>query len=137
MSDQAVDRRETRAAVKLMRETLIAGVIYAASYVGAIWAIKTAAPPQWLAALIALAPVLLSLLMLRADLRYVRELDEMKRRMRSEAVMIATGALLVGCLAYGSLEDMAGFPHISLWWVFPIFCVLQCVANMIVHLRYR
>jgi hypothetical protein len=120
-----------------MRETLIAAVIYAASYVAAIWAIKAFAPPQWLAALIALVPILPALLMLRAELRHLHALDEMKRRMYSEAVLIATGALLVGSLAYGSLEDMAGFPHFSLWWVFPIFCVLQCVANMIVYLRYR
>jgi hypothetical protein len=120
-----------------MRETLIAGVIYAAAYVAAIWAIKMLDPPQWQAALIALAPVPLALLMLRAELRYLGGLDEMKRRMHSEAVVMATGALLVGALAYGSLEDMAGFPHLSLWWVFPIFCVLQCVANMIVYLRYR
>ncbi len=137
MSQDAVDQREVAPALRLVRETLIAGVIYAASYVAAIVAIKELAPPQWLAALIALVPVLLALLMLRAELRYLRDLDEMKRRMHSEAVVIATGALLVGALAYGSLEDMAGFPHLSLWWVFPIFCAFQCVANMIVYLRYR
>jgi hypothetical protein len=137
MSDTSADPREVRASLRLMRETLIAGVIYAAAYVAAIWAINALDPPQWQAALIALAPVPLALLMLRAELRYLGGLDEMKRRMHSEAVVMATGALLVGALAYGSLEDMAGFPHLSLWWVFPIFCVLQCVANMIVYLRYR
>jgi hypothetical protein len=137
MSDTSADPRETRAAVRLMRETLVAGVIYAAAYVAALWAIKTLDPPQWQAALITFVPVLLALLMLRAELRYLHGLDEMKRRMHSEAVVMATGALLVGALAYGSLEDMAGFPHFSLWWVFPIFCVLQCAANLIVYFRYR
>ncbi|MEJ0059565.1 MAG: hypothetical protein WDM79_08350 [Terricaulis sp.] len=137
MSDTSADPRELRASLRLMRETLIAGLIYAASYIAAVWAIKTLDPPQWQAALIALAPVPLALLMLRAELRYIVGLDEMKRRMRSESVVMATGALLVGALAYGSLEDMAGFPHLSLWWVFPIFCVLQCASNMIVYLRYR
>lgn len=137
MSEVSADPRETRAAVQLMRETLIAGVIYAASYVAAIYAIKSLAPPQWLAAVIALAPLLPALLMLRAELRYLRGLDEMKRRMHSEAVVIATGALLFVALTYGSLEDMAGFPHLSLWWVFPIFCLLQCAANLIVYFRYR
>lgn len=137
MSDVSADPRETHAAVRLMRETLIAGVIYAAAYVAAIYAIKALGPPQWLAAVIALLPLLPAWLMLRAELRYLHGLDEMKRRMHSEAVVIATGALLFVSLAYGSLQDMAGFPALSLWWVFPIFCVLQCVANMIVYLRYR
>ena len=125
------------AAATLLRGMLSAGVVYIGAVFCASWAIKAFAPPQWAAALLAAAPIAPALLMLSAQLRYMRTLDEFQRRVQSEAVLIAAAVIAFATLAYGQLEDMAGFPDISLMWVFPALCVVWSAASVVVRLRYR
>jgi hypothetical protein len=132
-----VDRREVRAAGRLFREMLTAGALYAGAVAAAAWAIRSYDLPQWAAALIAIAPTAPALLMLRAQLRHMRSQDEFQRRLQSEAILIAAAIVAFGTLTYGLLEDLAGFPDVSLLWVFPIFCMLWSAATVILHLRYR
>jgi hypothetical protein len=124
------------AAARLFRDMLGAGIVYIAAVLGASLAIKGLAPPQWVAALLALAPIAPALLMLSAQLRHMRTLDEFQRRVQSEAVLIAAGLTAFATLAYGQLEDMAGFPDISMMWVFPALCVAWSIAKLFVQRRY-
>lgn len=132
-----VDRREARAVGRVFREMLTAGALYIGAVAVVAWIIRTNDLPQWGAALLAIAPTAPALLMLRAQLRYMRGLDELQRRLQSEAVVIAAAILAFGALTYGMLEDLAGFPDISMIWVFPILCLLWSGASVILHLRYR
>lgn len=125
------------AAARLFRDMFGVGMIYLAAVLGAGLAIKGFAPPQWLAALLAVAPIAPALLMLAAQLRYMRALDEFQRGVQSEAVLIAAAVIAFGTLAYGQLEDMAGFPDLSMMWVFPAFCVVWSAATLFVRLRYK
>ncbi len=125
------------AAARLFRDMFGAGMIYLTAVLGAGLAIKGFAPPQWLAALLAVAPIAPALLMLAAQLRYMRALDEFQRGVQSEAVLIAAAVIAFGTLAYGQLEDMAGFPDLSMMWVFPAFCVVWSAATLFVRLRYK
>lgn len=124
------------AATRLFRDMLGAGAVYLVAIVGASFAIKGFAPPQWVAALLAAAPIAPALLMLSAQLRYMRTLDEFQRRVQSEAVLIAAAVTAFATLAYGQLEDMAGFPDISMMWVFPALCVAWSIATVVVRQRY-
>lgn len=123
-------------AVRLFRDMLGAGMVYIGAVLGASVAIKALAPPQWVSALLAAAPIAPALLMLRAQLRYLRTLDEFQRRVESEAVLIAAAFVAFATLAYGQLEDMAGFPHISMMWVFPALCIAWAIATLLVRRRY-
>jgi hypothetical protein len=124
------------AATRLFRDMLGAGAVYLVAVLGASLAIKAFAPPQWIAALLAAAPIAPALLMLGAQLRYMRTLDEFQRRVQSEAVLIAAAIIAFATLAYGQLEDMAGFPDISMMWVFPALCVAWSAATLFVRRRY-
>jgi len=124
------------AAARLFRDMFGAGIMYLAAVAGASLAIKVFAPPQWGAALLAAAPIAPALLMLGAQLRYLRALDEFQRRVQSEAVLIAAGVIAFATLAYGQLEDMADFPNISLMWVFPALCIVWSIATVFVRRRY-
>jgi hypothetical protein len=124
------------AAGRLFRDMLGAGVVYLAAVAGASLAIKGFAPPQWIAGPLAVAPIAPALLMLGAQLRYMRALDEFQRRLQSEAVLIAAAVTAFGTLAYGQLEDMAGFPEISMMWVFPALCIVWSAAMVFVRWRY-
>jgi hypothetical protein len=124
------------AAATLFRGVLGAGAVYIGAVFCASWAIKSFDLPQWGAALLALAPIGPALLMLRAQLRYMRTLDEFQRRVQSEAMLIAAALTAFATLAYGQLEDMAGFPDISMMWVFPALCVAWSLAAMLVRRRY-
>lgn len=127
---------ERRAVVQVFREMSVAAMSYLPTVLGGALAIKYFDPPQWVAALLAVAPIGPALLILRAQLRYTRSLDELHRRIHTEAMMIAAIVVAFATLGYGLLEDLADFPHISMLWVFPALCVAWSVANLFVRQKY-
>ena len=131
-----VDAAGRQAAGRLFRDILVVGLVYLGATVGGALAIKAYDPPQWIAALLALAPIAPALLMLGAQLRYTRSLDELHRRIHGEAALIAACVIAFATLAYGLLEDLAGFPRVSLVWVFPALCVTWSIANLFVRQKY-
>ncbi len=131
------ERARERATVRLFSEMLGVGLVYVAAVFGSSMAIKFFDPPQWVSALLAVAPIAPAVLMLSVQLRYMRATDEFERRVSSEAVVIAAAVIAFGTLAYGQLEDLAGFPDISFMFVFPVFCVVWSVASVVLHLRYK
>ena len=93
----------------------------------------------WLRVLIALFPALLVCLVLRAFVRYVRDSDEMQRRIELESGAIA--GLLVSAiyLALGFLQsaDLIAIPStIAMLWVFPMLCLLYGVSKIFVSRHY-
>lgn len=131
-----VSAAETRAVGQVFRDMFVAALVYLPTVLGGALAIKWFDPPQWAAALLALAPIGPALLILRAQLRYTRSLDELHRRIHSESMMIAAIVVAFATLGYGLLEDLADFPHVSLLWVFPALCVAWSVANLFVRRKY-
>jgi hypothetical protein len=119
------------------RDMAIAGAIYVALVFGGALAIRYLHPPQWALIVLALLPIAPALMMLRAYMVYVNALDEFQRRMQSEAMLIATAVVAFGTFAYGFLEDWAGFPHVSLLWVFPALSFVFGVARIVIRRRYR
>jgi MFS family permease len=93
----------------------------------------------WLRVLIALAPALLVCWVLRAFVIYVRDSDEMQRRLELESVAIAAMLMSAIYLAAGFLQsaDLIAVPaKVAMLWVFPSLCLLYGVTKVFVSRRY-
>jgi len=93
----------------------------------------------WLRVLIALFPALLVCFVLRAFVRYVRDSDEMQRRIELESGAIA--GLLVSALylALGFLQsaELIDIPSkVAMIWVFPALCMLYGITKLFVSRHY-
>ena len=134
MSD-AVPKRLLR---RYQREVMIAMSGYVA--VMLVWKrLLDMVDATWLRVLVALFPALLVGWVLRAFVRYVRDSDEMQRRIELESGSIA--ALLVAAiyLAAGFLQtaDLISVPaKVAMLWVFPSLCLMYGVAKVFVTRRY-
>ena len=104
-----------------------------------IWWIKRGIESVPLRALVAVLPALAIVLLMRAALRYLREIDELQRRIETEAIGIAS--LLVSVLYFaGGLLQKAKVIDIdsaaAMIWVFPLLCMTYGIAKMILTRRY-
>ena len=114
-------------------------IAYSISVFLSLWLIRRGIESVPLRALVAVLPALALLLMMRAALRYLREIDELQRRIETEAIGIAS--LLVS-LAYfaGGLLQKAKVVDIdsaaAMIWVFPLLCAIYGIAKMVLTRRY-
>ena len=113
---------------------------YALALFVSIWSIKQGIASVPLRAVVAVLPALPIVLLMRAALRYLREIDELQRRIETEAIGIAS--LLVAVLYFaGGLLQMAKAIDIeagvAMIWVFPLLCLVYGVAKMILARRYQ
>ena len=93
----------------------------------------------WLKVLVALAPALLVGWVMRSFVRYVRDSDEMQRRIELEScaiasLMVAAVYLGAGFLQSAKLIDVPA--GIALIGVFPALCLLYGVTKIFVSRRY-
>lgn len=92
-----------------------------------------------LRAAVAVLPALAIVLLMRAALRYLREIDELQRRIETEA--IGAASLLVSVLYFaGGLLQKAKVIDLdaaaAMIWVFPLLCAIYGVAKMVLARRY-
>ena len=104
-----------------------------------IWLVKRGIDSVPLRAVVAVLPVLPIALLMRAALRYLREIDELQRRIETEAIGIAS--LLVSLLFFaGGLLQKAKVVDIdaavAMIWVFPLLCLAYGLAKMVLARRY-
>jgi hypothetical protein len=64
------------------------------------------------------------------------EEDEFQRTVWAEAFLWGTASTMVATTVWGFLE-MAGAPHVPLYWVFPFFTAATLVAISVVRQRYQ
>jgi len=129
-------KQATRAYVRSMA---IAAVIYVAVVFGAVTLIRHMPfhLPQWAVIIVALTPVLPALMMLRTYMTYLRSMDELHRRIQTEAWLVSAGAVGVGSFTYSFLEEWAHFPRIDLVWIFPALIFVWGLATYYVRRRYK
>ena len=87
--------------------------------------------------LIALAPVVPALMMMRSYVTHFRAMDEFNRRIQSEAWLISAAAVGLGSFTYSFLEEWAHLPRIDLVWVFPALIFAWGMATFVVRRRYQ
>ena len=132
MYAQAAGRRYLRALWPAM-------VAYSLSLFASIFLIKRGIESVPLRAVVAVLPVLPIGWVMLAALRYLREVDELQRRIETEAIGIAS--LLVSLLYFagGMLEkaEVIGMDAgMAMIWVFPLLCGTYGIAKMILTRRY-
>jgi len=89
--------------------------------------------------LLAVAPVLPIALVLRAMVRYVRDSDELQRRIELESVSIASALVSLLYMTGGFLQsaNVIAIPAAqAMLWVFPLTCLVYGVAKLVVGRRY-
>ncbi|MBV6846581.1 hypothetical protein KWH29_14705 [Xanthomonas campestris pv. paulliniae] len=96
--------------------------------------------PHWARVLIALLPAVLVVLVIRAVARYVRDSDEMQRRIELEAIAIAAGLVSGAYMTAGFLQAAALIDvpaSAAMLWVFPLLCVIYGITKSIHARRFE
>jgi len=104
-----------------------------------IWWIKRGIDSLPLRAVVAITPALAIVLLMRAALRYLCEIDELQRRIETEA--IGAASLLVSVLYFaGGLLEKAKVLHFDaaavMVWVFPLLMLFYGIAKYVFTRRY-
>lgn len=121
------------------REVIIAMLAYAVLLVVSILLLKQVESAP-LRALIALLPVPPIAFVLRAMIRYIRDVDELQQRIELEAVSFATAFVSVVYLTGGFLQSakVIDVPsNVAMIWVFPLVCLAYGLAKAVVARRYN
>jgi hypothetical protein len=132
MYAQPAGRRYLRALWPIM-------VGYSLTLFLSIWLVKRGIDSVPLRAVVAVLPALAIALLMRAALRYLREIDELQRRLETEAIGIASLLLSLLYFAGGLLQKAKVIdvdPAAAMIWVFPLLCLIYGVAKMVLTRRY-
>jgi hypothetical protein len=89
--------------------------------------------------LVALLPALLVLWVMRAFVRYVRDSDELQRRIELESGAVAALLVSAGYLGAGFLQtaELIAVPaKVAMLWVFPLLCLFYGIVRTINGRRY-
>lgn len=93
----------------------------------------------WLRAVIAVLPATLVLVALRSIMRYVRDSDELQRRIELESIAIAAGFTSAAYLTAGFLQTaklIAVHGSTAMLMVFPSICLAYSLARLVISRRY-
>lgn len=134
--DETYSQPATRRYLRAMWPIMIG---YSLSLFLSIWLIKRGIESVPLRALVAVLPALAIVLLMRAALRYLREIDELQRRIETEAIGIASLLVSVLYFAGGLLQQAKVIDleaGVAMIWVFPLLCLIYGVAKMILTRRY-
>ena len=132
MYAQPAGRRYLRALWPIM-------IGYSLTLFMSIWLVKRGIESVPLRAVVAVLPALAIALLMRAALSYLREIDELQRRIETESIGIAS--LLVSLLYFaGGLLQKAKVIDVdaaaAMIWVFPLLCASYGIAKMVLTRRY-
>ncbi len=132
LSTQPAQRRYVRALWPIM-------IGYSLLLFLSVWLIRRGIEPAGLRAFVALLPMLPLALFVGAALRYLRSIDELQRRIETEAIGIASLLVSLGYFA-GGLLHAAKVLRIdagaAMLWVFPLLCLVYGIAKMMLTRRY-
>jgi hypothetical protein len=123
---------------RYLREFIPPMVAYVVATLLSVWWLKSI-DATWLRALVALLPVPAVALAIRAIMRYIRDADELQRRIELEAVSFATALVSLVYLAAGFLQTatVIDIPSsVAMIWVFPLICFSYGLAKLAIARRF-
>jgi hypothetical protein len=88
---------------------------------------------RYFVAVVPVAPAAITLLLF---VRRLAALDELQKRIQTEAFGLSLGATALITFAYGFLEG-AGMPHLNWTFILPLMAILWGVGTAIFTFRYR
>lgn len=127
--------RTTATRRRYQKELGLSLLLYMALLVGALVLSQDLAPGALRTALL-LSPMLAFGLAVRAIVRLVRDTDEFLRKTMLEQLAIAAAGTAGLTFTYGFLE-VAGFPKLSMFMVWPLMGALWVAASVVHWLRSR
>lgn len=127
--------RTTATNRRYQKELGLALLLYAALLVAALVLTRDMAPGALRTALL-VSPMLAFALAVRAIVRLVRDTDEFLRKTILEQLAIAAAGTAGITFTYGFLE-VAGFPKLSMFAVWPLMGALWVAASVVHWLRSR
>ncbi|HEX7005016.1 MAG TPA: hypothetical protein VF168_12595 [Trueperaceae bacterium] len=119
------------------RTFAIGMALYAALVVAQGLYLEPASLPIALMVPLALLPMVPAVWAMTGWLEAVRAMDELQRRLHSEAGLISLGLTAVLTFSYGFLEVYLGLPRMSMFVVWMIIAPAFCLGNVIVRRRFR
>jgi hypothetical protein len=116
-------------------EIALALLAYMMFLVGSITVLRGNPDASWryVVAVIPVAPIALFLYLIT---RRIARLDELQRRIQTEALTFALGATALVTFAYGFLEGV-GMPHLNWTYILPLIAALWAIGTAIFTFRYR
>ncbi|HEV8192230.1 MAG TPA: hypothetical protein VGP82_12230 [Ktedonobacterales bacterium] len=108
---------------------------YVVVLVASVLLLQNNADAPWRVPL-ALVPVVPTIFALAAFLHFLRQMDEMQRRIQLEGIGLSFGATAILTFAYGFLEHV-GFPQVSLIWILPLMVMLWGLGVALAAQRYQ
>ena len=119
---------------KLFVPSMAAYVVFIAL---AVWLIKGGIVSGPMMFLVAGLPAVAALGFLYGWFRFIRETDELQRRVQTDAIMVGVAAILTLTLTWGILElFIETLPRLPVFWVFPIFMMVQGLATKRLSQKY-
>lgn len=113
----------------------LALLAYMMFLIGSVTVLRANPDASW-RYIVALVPVAPAALVLFLFVRRLGQLDELQKRIQTEAGGFALGGTALLTFTYGFLEG-AGLPHLNWTFIFPLIAVLWGVGTAIFTFRYR
>lgn len=85
---------------------------------------------------VTIAPVIPIVFAMLAVIRFVRHMDELRRHIHLEAIIIAYLATLILCFSYGFLENV-GLPSFNTMWVGVAMICLWGIGQLLANRKYK
>ena len=116
-------------------EFALAMIAYLMFLVGSVTVLQANPDASW-RYFVAVVPVAPAALVLLLFVRRLARMDELQRRIQTQAFGFSLGATALLTFAYGFLEGV-GLPHLNWTFVLPLMAILWGVGTAIFTLRYR
>ncbi len=113
----------------------LAMLAYLMFLVGSVTVLQANPDASW-RYFVAVLPVAPAAIVLLLFVRRLARMDELQRRIQTEAFGFSLGATALLTFAYGFLEGV-GLPHLNWTFVLPLMAVLWAVGTAISTFRYR
>jgi hypothetical protein len=119
-----------------VKEFSLAMGAYVIAVIVSVTLINVSPNGAWWRIPLALLPVLPALFGLRAYMRFFSRIDELQRRIQSEALAFGFASAGILTFSYGFLEN-AGLPRLSWIFVFPLMIAMWGIGAGIAARRYQ
>jgi hypothetical protein len=113
----------------------LALLAYMMFVIGSVTVLRANPDASW-RYVVAVVPVAPAAMVLFLFVRRLAQLDELQRRIQTEAFGFSLGATALITFAYGFLEG-AGMPHLNWTFILPLMAILWGVGTAVFTFRYR
>ena len=124
-----------QSSLRNMLEFAVAMLAYSAVLIVSLMFLRENPDSSWRIP-VTVAPVIPIIFVMLAVIRGVRRMDEMRRHIHLEVVIIAYLATVILCFSYGFLENV-GFPSFNTMWVGVAMICLWGIGQLLVNRKYQ